>query len=65
MSGNDAAAFQALAVEVFGSATKARTWFSRPNRALRGARPAELLATADGCREVRDVLGRLAHGVFS
>ncbi|HEU0076093.1 MAG TPA: MbcA/ParS/Xre antitoxin family protein [Longimicrobiaceae bacterium] len=65
MSGDDFVAVQVFAAEIFGDAVKAETWFSRSNRALRGSRPADLLASAEGCREVRDVLGRLAHGVFS
>jgi putative toxin-antitoxin system antitoxin component (TIGR02293 family) len=65
MTRDDAAAVQARAVEVFGNATKAEIWFSRPNRALRGARPADLLDTDAGRRQVKDVLERLANGVFS
>ena len=51
--------------EVFGNAEKASTWLRRPNRALLGSVPIDLLDTDDGARLVEQVLGRLAHGVFS
>lgn len=53
------------AQDVFGNAEKASTWLRRPNRALRGGVPIDLLDTDDGARLVEQVLGRLAHGVFS
>lgn len=65
MSGGEAESVRVLAQEVSGDAAKAETWLSRPNRALSGAVPTDLLATEEGRRAVRDVLGRLAHGVFS
>jgi putative toxin-antitoxin system antitoxin component (TIGR02293 family) len=52
------------AQEVFGDAT-ARTWLRRPNRVLGGSAPIELLETEDGARLVQEILGRLAHGLFS
>ena len=40
-------------------------WLHRPNRALGGERPIDLLDTDLGTEEVDDVLGRLEHGVVS
>lgn len=51
--------------ETFGDHQKAATWLRRPNRALQGSTPIELLNTDDGARLVEQVLGRLAYGVFS
>lgn len=55
----------AQATEVLGSSEKAATWLQRPNRALGGRVPLELLDTDAGSRQVEDVLGRIEHGVFS
>jgi putative toxin-antitoxin system antitoxin component (TIGR02293 family) len=60
-----AAHLLALATETFGDQEKAARWMRRPNRALRGAVPIELLTTSGGARLVEDVLERIAHGVFS
>lgn len=60
-----AARLFALAVETFQNDDKAQRWMRRPNRALGGAVPMELLTTSSGARLVEDVLGRIAHGVFS
>jgi putative toxin-antitoxin system antitoxin component (TIGR02293 family) len=53
------------AQETFGEQQKAATWLRRPNRALQGSRPIDLLDTDDGARLVEQVIGRLAYGVFS
>lgn len=53
------------ALETFGEKEKAIAWLRRPNRALQGSRPIELLDTDDGARLVEQVIGRLAYGVFS
>lgn len=55
----------AQAAEVLGSEEKAAAWLQRPNRALGGRVPLELLDTDAGSRQVEDVLGRIEHGVFS
>ncbi len=52
------------AVALFGQRS-CLAWMQTANRALGGARPADLLATRDGTRGVADVLGRIEHGVFS
>ncbi len=55
----------ALALDVLGNAEKARSWLRRPNRAMSGRRPIELVFTDPGLRLVEATLGRLAHGVYS
>ncbi|MGA2539248.1 MAG: antitoxin Xre/MbcA/ParS toxin-binding domain-containing protein [Terracidiphilus sp.] len=55
----------ATASETLGSGDKAASWLKTPNRALRGGRPLDQLDTDPGVREVEDVLGRIAHGVYS
>ena len=55
----------ANAAETLGDGDKAATWLKTPNRALRGGRPLDQLDTDPGVREVEDVLGRIAYGVYS
>ena len=55
----------AHAFAVFGAEDKAATWLRRPNRALNGEPPIELLDTDAGARQIEDVLGRIEHGVVS
>jgi putative toxin-antitoxin system antitoxin component (TIGR02293 family) len=51
--------------ETFGDQQKAATWLRRPNRALGGNLPIDLLDSDDGARLVERVIGRLGYGVFS
>lgn len=53
------------AEEAFGSSAKTQRWLSKPNRALEGTRPLELLDSDAGALAVERVLGRIEHGVFS
>jgi putative toxin-antitoxin system antitoxin component (TIGR02293 family) len=53
------------AVDALGSEGKATQWLKMPNRALRGGRPLDQLDTDPGVREVEDVLGRIAYGIYS
>jgi len=53
------------AAETLGDGQKAAAWLKTPNRALRGGRPLDQLDTDPGVREVEDVLGRIAYGVYS
>jgi putative toxin-antitoxin system antitoxin component (TIGR02293 family) len=53
------------AAETLGDGEKAAAWLKTPNRALRGGRPLDQLDTDPGVREVEDVLGRIAYGVYS
>lgn len=55
----------ATAVEMIGNQGKAVEWLRTPNRALAGERPLDQLDTDLGAREVEDVLGRIAYGVYS
>ncbi len=55
----------ATASETLGDAEKAASWLKTPNRALRGVCPLDQLDTDPGVREVEDLLGRIAYGVYS
>ena len=55
----------AKAIELLGDAALAADWLSRPALALNGQRPADLLSSAEGAREVHDFLSRLEHGVYT
>ncbi|PYV59350.1 MAG: antitoxin [Acidobacteria bacterium] len=55
----------ASAVEMIGDEHKAVEWLQTPNRALGGEQPLEKLDTDIGAREVEDILGRIAYGVYS
>jgi putative toxin-antitoxin system antitoxin component (TIGR02293 family) len=55
----------ANASETLGSGDKAAAWLKTPNRALRGGRPLDQVDTDPGVREVEDLLGRIAYGVYS
>jgi putative toxin-antitoxin system antitoxin component (TIGR02293 family) len=52
------------AAETLGDGDKAAAWLKTPNRALRGGRPLDQLDTDPGVREVEDVLGRIAYGIY-
>jgi putative toxin-antitoxin system antitoxin component (TIGR02293 family) len=43
----------------------ATRWLKRPNRALGGAAPLDLIDTELGARSVENVLGRIAYGSVS
>jgi putative toxin-antitoxin system antitoxin component (TIGR02293 family) len=53
------------AEEALADREKAHRWLRKPNRALAGHRPIDLLASDVGARMVERVLGRLEHGVYS
>lgn len=55
----------ALAKRYIGDVEKARRWLKRPNRALGGRAPIDLIETEPGVREVENVLGRIAYGGLS
>jgi putative toxin-antitoxin system antitoxin component (TIGR02293 family) len=54
-----------MAADTLGDGDKAAQWLKTPNRALRGGRPLDQLDTDPGVREVENVLGRIAYGVYS
>ncbi|TVP58396.1 MAG: DUF2384 domain-containing protein [Gemmatimonadales bacterium] len=53
------------AEEALGDAEAAYRWLRKPNRALGGRRPLDLLASDIGARMVEQSLGRIEHGVYS
>jgi putative toxin-antitoxin system antitoxin component (TIGR02293 family) len=55
----------ATAIEMIGDEQKAVQWLLAPNRALGGERPLDRLDTDLGTRDVEDILGRIAYGVYS
>jgi putative toxin-antitoxin system antitoxin component (TIGR02293 family) len=56
---------QTLADRVFGGEEKAEAWLQRPNRALSGQKPADLLKDELGVAVVRELLERIDHGIFA
>jgi putative toxin-antitoxin system antitoxin component (TIGR02293 family) len=55
----------ARAEEVFEDPQVARNWLKRPNRALVGEIPLELLDTETGAQQVDGILTRIEYGVYS
>jgi putative toxin-antitoxin system antitoxin component (TIGR02293 family) len=55
----------ALAKHYLGNDETARRWLRRPNRALGGSAPLQLIDTELGARAVENVLGRIAYGGVS
>ena len=53
------------AIRVLGESEKANRWLRKPNRALDGSIPIELLISETGARQVEEILGRIEHGMFS
>lgn len=51
------------AEEAIGNAEKAARWLRKPNRALFGKRPLDLLESDVGTRIVEQVLGRIEYGL--
>jgi putative toxin-antitoxin system antitoxin component (TIGR02293 family) len=55
----------ALAKRYLGDDETATRWLRRPNRALGGSTPLQLIDTELGARAVENVLGRIAYGGVS
>lgn len=53
------------AYEVFQDEDKVKNWLQRPNRALEGRPPIELMNLPTGLSLVDEVLGRIEEGVYS
>ena len=53
------------AIEVLETEENARSWMISPQYGLGGAVPLEYAGTEVGAREVEDLLGRIAYGVYS
>lgn len=51
--------------EVFGSKEDFIKWLNLPNTALGGMEPQELIEIPGGVSKVRDIIGRIEHGVYS
>ena len=51
------------AEDAIGDGAKAARWLRKPNRALQGRRPLDLLASDAGARVVEQELGRIEHGL--
>ena len=58
-------ALMAHALDTFGDAQRARSWFSTPNAALDDQPPILLARTAEGARHIEEVLTRIDYGMFS
>ena len=54
-----------LGSEIFGSKERFFKWLNLPNTALGGMEPRELVEIPEGVSKVRDILGRIEHGVYS
>lgn len=54
-----------LTDRVFGDEQKAEAWLQRPNPALSGQKPADLLKDELGTAVVREMLERIDHGIFA
>jgi putative toxin-antitoxin system antitoxin component (TIGR02293 family) len=55
-----------LAVDLYdGNEAAARTWLTRPARALEGQTPLDFADTEAGAHEVETLIGRLEHGVYT
>ena len=50
--------------EALGSRDKAMQWLAKPNRALSGVAPLQVLGSDAGALVVEQMLGRIEHGVF-
>jgi len=51
--------------EVFGDSKNFFKWLSLPNTALGGMEPQKLIEIPEGVSKVRDVIGRIEHGIYS
>jgi putative toxin-antitoxin system antitoxin component (TIGR02293 family) len=51
--------------EVFEDEERFNGWMFRPNKALGGKTPYELIDNQYGREEVRNIIGRIEHGVYS
>ena len=55
----------AQAEDVLNDHQKAGRWLQKPNRALGGAIPIDLLSSDLGADQVETILGRIEYGVYS
>ncbi len=57
-----AAHITAMAQIIFGSKEKAKRWLSKPKNRFSGAEPLTMLSTAQGTRQVEEMLLQIAEG---
>ncbi len=55
----------ALGIHALGSAELFREWLRRPLRPLGGKKPVDLMVNMYGLEMVKQLLGRIEHGVYS
>ena len=51
--------------EVFGNDSNFFKWLNLPNTALGGMEPIDLIEMPGGVSKVKDIIGRIEHGVYS
>lgn len=61
----DLASIYSYGYEVFEDEARFNQWMLRPNMALGGQAPYDLIDNQFGREEVRDIIGRLDYGVYS
>lgn len=54
-----------LGAEIFGSKASFFKWLNLPNTALGGMQPQELIDIPEGVSKIKDILGRMEHGIYS
>ena len=54
-----------LGSKIFQTKENFFKWLNLPNTALGGMEPRELIEIPEGVSKVRDILGRIEHGVYS
>ena len=58
-------AARAMASQVFGNDEKADVWMHRPNKAMSGQKPFDLVSDELGAAVVFETLEQIDHGIFS
>lgn len=53
-----------LAIIVFGDTKKARSWMSRPQKALGDKSTFEVMETAEGCERVKELFAQIDQGFW-
>lgn len=51
--------------EIFGDEQNFRQWMSRPNKAIGGHTPYDIIDNQYGREEVKNLIGRIAYGIYS
>ena len=60
----DLADIYSYGYEVFEDESRFKDWMFRPNKSLEGKTPFEILDNQFGRQEVRNLIGRIEHGVY-